>query len=282
MKSDSQTRAQTPRHRPSSTSESAERAVEVQGLEFAWSRKKVLRGVDLNVERGEVMALVGANGAGKSTLLSLLAGAEPYRAFWHRKKCTVRVLGLDPVRNGHRVRSSIGYVPDRTDLPKWMRIRDHFALVRALHPRWSDAEARRFLGIFELEECMRYTDLSKGQRMLENLITGLALRPPLLLLDEPFSGLDPVARRRVTDGIIEHMCRGEASVLLVSHSITDVERCADRIATFADGRVTSVETVDALRERTENHDLEDALVAAAQEGRALGRSGAVEATESAA
>lgn len=244
-------------------------AVSIRGLRFGWTRKDVLRGVDLDVQVGEIMALVGANGVGKSTLLSLLCGAEPYRPFWRRPKdVRVNVLGLDPVKNGHELRSLIGYVPDRTELPKWMKIRDHFRLVKALHPRWDDAEAARFLERFGLEGSMRYADLSKGQRMLENVTAALAVRPPLLLLDEPFSGLDPVARRLVTEGLIEHMCEHDASALLVSHSIADVERCADRVALFADGRVAEVATVDELRGRSEHGDLEDALVAVARDGRA--------------
>ncbi|QDV05917.1 ABC transporter ATP-binding protein YtrB [Planctomycetes bacterium Poly30] len=247
----------------------AETAVKIRGLRFGWTRKDVLKGVDLDVQVGEIMALVGANGAGKSTLLSLLCGAEPYRPFWRRPKgVIVDVLGLDPVRNGHELRSKIGYVPDRTELPKWMKIRDHFRLVKALHPRWEDREAARFLERFGLNESMRYADLSKGQRMLENVTAALAVRPPLLLLDEPFSGLDPVARRLVTDGLIEHMCENRASVLLVSHSIADVERCADRVALFAGGRVAEVASVDELRGRSEHGDLEDALVAVALDGRA--------------
>ncbi len=246
------------------------KAVSVRGLRFGWTRKDVLRGVDLDVEQGEIMALVGANGAGKSTLLSLLCGAEPYRARWRRRRQgeRVEVLGLDPVKHGHRVRSSVGYVADHTELPKWMKIRDHFKLVKALHPRWNDVEAARFLERFGLNDSLRYADLSKGQRMLENVTAALAVRPPLLLLDEPFSGLDPVARRLVTDGIIEHMCEHQASVLLVSHSIADVERCADRVALFAGGVVNEVATVDELRARSEHGDLEDALVAVAAEGRA--------------
>ena len=249
---------------------SYEKAVSVRGLRFGWGRKDVLRGVDLDVEKGEIMALVGANGAGKSTLLSLLCGAEPYRARWRRRRAGERVdvLGLDPVKNGHRVRSSVGYVPDRTELPKWMKIRDHFKLVKALDPRWDDAEAARLLERFGLGDSLRYDDLSKGQRMLENVTAALAVRPALLLLDEPFSGLDPVARRLVTDGIIEHMCDRKASTLLVSHSIADVERCADRVALFSSGVVGEVATVDELRARSEHGDLEEALVAVAAEGRA--------------
>lgn len=248
----------------------AELAVSVRGLSFGWTRKKVLQGVDLDVQRGEVMALVGANGAGKSTLLQILAGAEPYRPRWRKPRpdTHVRVLGLDPVRHGHRVRSSIGYVADHTELPKWMRIGDHFDLVGAIHPLWNSDEANRWLSAFGLDRSLRYADLSKGQAMLENLAAALALRAPLLLLDEPFSGLDPVARRLVTDGIVEHMCEEGRSVLLVSHSVTDVERCADRVALFANGRVGEVATVDELRERSGNGDIEESLVAAALEGRA--------------
>ena len=245
-----------------------EPAIQVRDLQFGWTREQVLKGVYLEVRRGEAMALVGANGAGKSTLLGLLSGAEPYRARWRKPRSFVRVLGLDPVRDGHRLRGSIGYVPDRIDLPKWMRIRDHFRLVRAIYPLWNDDEAKRWLDKFELDPALRYADLSKGQRMLENLTTALALRPPLLLLDEPFSGLDPVARHMVTDCVIEHMCKEGGTVLLVSHSITDIERCADRVAMFAHGRVTAVQTVDDLRASNSSHDLEAALVAAAAEGRA--------------
>ena len=246
----------------------AAKAVSVRGLKFGWGRKDVLCGVDLDVEKGEIMALVGANGAGKSTLLSLLCAAEPYRARWRKRRPGERVdvLGLDPVKSGHQVRSLVGYVPDRTELPKWMKIRDHFKLVKALHPRWDGAEAARLLERFGLTDSLRYDDLSKGQRMLENVAAALAVRPELLLLDEPFSGLDPVARRLVTDGIIEHMCERRASTLLVSHSIADVERCADRVALFSGGTISEIATVDELRERSEHGDLEEALVAVAAEG----------------
>ena len=154
-----------------------------------------------------------------------------------------------------------------------MRVRDHLKLVGSLHPRYEHAEAQRWLDAFGIDPAVKHGTLSKGQRMLESLAVALALRPPLLLLDEPFAGLDPVARRLVADGLIEHMCAGDRSALLVSHSTADVERCADRVAVMAQGRVTSVGTVEGIKARGVQKGsgsadaLEDALVAAAAQGR---------------
>ncbi len=238
-------------------------AIHVRDLEFRWGRKPVLRGIDLDVRWGEVLALVGDNGAGKSTLLELLSGSEPYRGRLRRPKATVRVLGLDPVRHGAQVRSRVGYVQERVDLPRWMRIRDHFRLLQALYPSWSEASATRWLAAFGLDPSARYSELSKGKRALENLAAALAQEPELLLLDEPFSGLDARARRIVTEGLIEFLCAGEKSVLLVSHSLADIERCADRVALLEDGRVGRTATTEEWRGLTASGALEDGILSEA-------------------
>ncbi len=228
-----------------------ELAISVRGLTFGYMRKAVLKGVDLDVPVGQVTALVGANGAGKSTLLSILAGAEPYRARfelpWRRSKAAVRVLGLDPVRQGHRVRAAVGYVPDRTDLPKWMRIRDHFALLGALYPTWDDVEAARLLAEFDLDPKQRYSELSKGQRALENLAAELAHRPRLLLLDEPFSGLDPVNRDVLRHAVLSLRATG-TTVVFSTHDMSMAELMCDRIFMIFKGRKVLDGTLHDIQE----------------------------------
>lgn len=215
-------------------------AVRVEGLELHLGRRRVLAGLDLEVPAGSVTALVGRNGAGKSSLLRVLAGELRPR---HGR---VRVLGLDPWRARVPLRQRVGWVADRSELPPWMRVRDHLRLVAPFHPSWDADEARDLLERFGLDPRARYRDLSRGERVLENLAVALAARPELLLLDEPFSGLDVEARRDVVRGLLESFCDSGRTVLLVSHSLTDVERCADRLALLGSGRILVEGSLDDL------------------------------------
>tara|TARA_R110002072_G_scaffold65778_9_gene162273 strand:- start:7299 stop:8189 length:891 start_codon:yes stop_codon:yes gene_type:complete len=213
----------------------------IRGLSARYGRRRVLDGLDLDLPAGSVTALVGANGAGKSTLLRALIGAHPCKAD------AIEVLGLNPRRKKIKVRRAVGYVADRTDLPPWMRVRDHFKLLEPMYPTWDEQHAAEMLKLFDLDEAQRYSELSKGQKALENLVAALAHHPKLLLLDEPFSGLDAIARRRVFGGVLEHLRDAGSSALMVSHSLVDVERCADRLAFMDRGRITHVDDLETLQ-----------------------------------
>src|SRR6185503_15857831 len=132
--------------------------VGTKGLSMRFGRNHVLSGVDLDVAKGSVTALLGKNGIGKSTLLKILVG-------FHRPTSgTATVLGLDPAKQGPRVRALVGYVPDRMELPKWMRLTDHFRFLEAFYPTWDRALVTELLARLELDAKAKIATLSKGQR----------------------------------------------------------------------------------------------------------------------
>lgn len=215
--------------------------IEVADLHHRFGRREVLRGVDLQVPQGSVTALLGRNGEGKSTLLRLLTG-------WLRgPRGCMRVLGLDPARDGALVRRRAGYVPDGLELPRWMRVRDWFRFLEPFHPTWSRDEERRLCAQLELDADARVTTLSKGQRAKHALVAALAHRPELLLLDEPFSGLDPIVRHDVLGAVLGHLRDERRTVVVVTHSIADVERVADRVVLLERGRVRLDTELEALQ-----------------------------------
>ncbi len=216
-------------------------SIEVRGLSWSFGKRSVLRGLELELPEGSVTALLGRNGAGKSTLMRALTGELPM------KRGTVSVLGRDPWRERVALLRSIGVVADRTELPRWMRVRDHWELCAPFFPTWDAAEAARLAERLGVDPVSRYHDLSRGGMELACLVAALAHRPKLLLLDEPFSGLDVLARRRVFDALLELLREEGRSALFASHSLADVERCADRIAVLHDGRITLTGELEELR-----------------------------------
>src|SRR6185436_19276146 len=149
---------------------------------------RALDGVSFRAAAGQVYGLVGANGAGKTTLLKHLIG------LLRATTGSVRVFGLDPVRDPVRVLSRIGYLSEERELPKWMRVDELLDYTRAFHPTWDASYARELLESFALDPSKKVKALSKGMRAQAGLIAAVAHRPALLILDEPSSGLDAVER----------------------------------------------------------------------------------------
>ncbi len=203
----------------------------VRALSHRFGRQEILKDVDLRVPRGSVTALLGRNGEGKTTLLRLMIG------WLNAAPGHIQVLGLDPARRGPDVRRQVGYVPDSLELPKWMRVNDWFRFLEPFYPTWNRSEEARLLGALDLDGNAKVTTLSKGQRAKHALIAALAHEPQLLLMDEPFSGLDPIVRHEVLSAVLGHLKDEGRTVVVVSHSITDVERIADRVVLLEQGRV---------------------------------------------
>jgi ABC-2 type transport system ATP-binding protein len=220
----------------------SEPVIRVEGLTRRFGAKAALAGVSLRVTRGTVFGLVGANGAGKTTLIKHLLG------LLRAESGTVRVFGRDPVADPVGVLSQIGYLSEQNDLPGWMRVAELLRYTRAFYPGWDDAYAEKLRGDFDLDPAARVKTLSKGQKARAGLIIALAYRPPLLVLDEPSSGLDPIVRRDILEAIIRTVADEGRTVLFSSHLLQEVERVADQVAMIQQGKVVFHSGLDDLKE----------------------------------
>ncbi len=210
---------------------SAEAVIAVTGLSRHFGPKAALEDVSVFVPRGTVMGLVGENGAGKTTLIKHLLGALKAQTG------SVRVFGLDPVRDPVGVLGRVGYLSERRDLPGWMQVDEFMRYTQALYPGWDEQYAGQLLEQFQLDPAQKIKTLSQGQQAKIGLLTSLAYRPELLILDEPSSGLDPVVRRDILEAIIRIVAEEGRTVLFSSHLLDEVERVADHVVMLQHGSV---------------------------------------------
>jgi ABC-2 type transport system ATP-binding protein len=225
-----------------------EHGVVVRGVTRRFGSVEALRGLDLTVPYGQVTALVGANGAGKTTLLLVLA------TLLRPDAGEVRVAGFDPVTHPAQVRASMGWMPDVFGVHDQLTVREYLAFFADAYllgrPRAGE-RVTSLLGLVHLDE---YTDrpvhvLSRGQKQRLALARALVHEPPVLLLDEPASGLDPRSRVELRD-LLRGLAAAGTAVLVSSHILTELEEIADRVVFVADGRTVGEHEIGALAAQT--------------------------------
>ncbi len=215
--------------------------VDVNELSRSYGSKTALDRVNFHVAEGRVYGLVGANGAGKTTLIKHLLG------LLRATSGSVRVFGLDPVREPVRVLSRVGYLSEEHELPEWMRIDELMRYTQAYHPTWDAAYARELLETFGLDPSKTIKELSKGMRAQAGLVAAVAHRPELLILDEPSSGLDAVVRRDILDAIVRAVADDGRTAIFSSHLLEEMERMSDHVTMLHDGRVMLSGALDDVR-----------------------------------
>lgn len=212
-------------------------ALVAKDLSMRFRRKVVLDRLDWTVPQGTVTVLLGENGAGKSTLFRLALGLlDP-------KEGEIEVGGLSPRRNPTAVRRAVGYVPDKPDAYPWMTVLDLFRFLAPHHPRWSKARAVETAEALAVPLDVRFRDLSRGQGMKAMLAAALAQDPEVLLLDEPFAGLDPLVKDEVLAGVVRWLRDGRRTVVCATHELDAAARIADRVAILASGRIAKEGTL---------------------------------------
>jgi len=213
--------------------------IEVNALRKSYGSFDAVVDLSLSVPAGSVCGLLGPNGAGKSSAFKCLTGlARPTSG-------TIRIAGGPP---RPEMFDELAFVPERSALYENLTVDDHLIIARGSFPKYDERRARKMLDIFSLTPKKRVRKLSKGQRTALGLAIAFAMRPNIMILDEPASGLDPIHQRAVLDLIIEAAANG-AAILFSSHNVGQVERAADRIAIIKHGNLVLDGELEELRER---------------------------------
>lgn len=214
--------------------------IETRNLSHRYWRTEAVQGLNLDVPAGSVFALLGPNGAGKTTTIKMLVNLLRPSAG------EARVLGVDSRKLGEVQLAQLGYVSENQQLPLWMSVRQLLDYCRPFYPTWDKELEKTLLAQFDLPEDRKLKELSRGMLMKAALLSSLAYRPKLLILDEPFSGLDPLMREEFVRGVLEVSALGEWTVFVSSHDIEDVERLCDHVGMLEQGRLKLSEPTESL------------------------------------
>jgi ABC-2 type transport system ATP-binding protein len=205
---------------------------------------KVFRHVDavreLSIEapEGSVFALLGPNGAGKTTAIKTLLNIHQPTAG------RAELLGVDSRALGAGEFARIGYVSENQQIPEWMKVGAFLSYCREFYPDWSDQDAADLVRLFELPLDRKLRHLSRGMRVKAALASSLAYRPKLIVLDEPFGGLDVLVREQLIESVLDRT--PEATVFLSSHDLAEIESFASHVAYLSEGRLLFSEEMAAL------------------------------------
>uniref|UniRef100_UPI003F69296B ABC transporter ATP-binding protein n=1 Tax=Streptococcus pluranimalium TaxID=82348 RepID=UPI003F69296B len=205
----------------------------------------VLKDISFEVSSGEVVGLIGLNGAGKSTTISEIIGLlQPYQG-------SVTLDGLQLLENPESYRRKIGYIPETPILYEELTLQEHLDTVALAYGLGEQQELRqKLLQLFRLEDKLDWypINFSKGMKQKVMIIAALMIEPSLLIVDEPFLGLDPLAIRDLTTIIAEEKAKGTA-VLMSTHVLDSAEKMCDRFVILHHGEILAKGSLEELRQQ---------------------------------
>jgi ABC-type multidrug transport system ATPase subunit len=215
--------------------------IRVENLWKKFGRFDALRGLSFDVPDRSAFALIGANGAGKTTTIKVLMNIiEPTRG-------SATLLGVDSRRVSPRELAQIGYVSENQDMPSRLTVGEYVAYLRPFYPAWDRELEASIARQLRLPLERKIGDLSHGMRLKMALMCALPYRPKLLILDEPFSGLDPLVRDEFMEGLLEQA--GEMTILISSHELGEIDGVATHVAFLDEGRLLFQESMSDLTGR---------------------------------
>lgn len=220
----------------------SEPIIHVGKLAKSFGSHQVLRDVSLTVPAGQTFALLGRNGAGKTTMIRIMLGLIP------ADSGMVEVAGFDPPSDPLKLRSQVGYLAEDQTMYGWMTPIELCRFLAPFYPTWDMHAARDYLERFQVPLHTRIRRLSKGQSVKLGLTVALAHRPPVVILDDPAMGLDPISRKEFNRDLVEHLQSSGCTVLYSSHLLDEVEAVADAVAILDEGRIVRTGMTEQLRD----------------------------------
>lgn len=217
-------------------------AVEIEGVEKSYPHFN-LKNINLKIPHGQIMGLIGPNGAGKSTIIRILMGLV------HQDRGEVMVLDQKMPAQQVEAKQLVGYVSEDMRLYKQATVQWHMDFIQSIYPSWDAAYAQELVHRFNLIPEQKIKGLSHGQRVKAGLLLVLARQPKLLILDEPTTGLDPVARYEVIAEMMDILADEERTILFSSHNTQDVENISDQITFIDQGQLIDSRDKEAFLER---------------------------------
>jgi ABC-2 type transport system ATP-binding protein len=217
--------------------------IKIENLHKRFGKTPAVNGLDLTIEAGGVVAFLGPNGAGKTTTIKTLLN------MYQPDEGRVTLFGHDSTKLAPEVFRDIGYVSENQQLPEWMTVQQFMDYCAPMYPNWDAEFAAKLLADFDLPRDRKLKQLSRGMKMNAALLCSLAYRPTLVVLDEPFSGLDPLVRDEFLRGLLELTETEGWTVFISSHDIDEVERLCDSIAIIDAGQLRLHESVEELQAR---------------------------------
>jgi ABC-2 type transport system ATP-binding protein len=216
--------------------------ISARSLTKSFSGRPVLDRIDAEVRPGDIVGLLGANGAGKTTLLEVLTGLSPPTSG------SAQLFDAEAIEAPAATKTRLGFVPQSDELIADLRASEYLDLIASFYPAWDRDLVGRLVSGWDLDPSKTIAKLSVGQRQKLAIITALAHKPDLLILDEPVASLDPVARRQFLQQLVEIGADERRAVIFSSHIVSDVERLANVIWILKAGKLIWRGALDALKE----------------------------------
>jgi ABC-2 type transport system ATP-binding protein len=216
-------------------------AIRTDALTKKYRRVAALDHVNLEVQEGAVYALVGQNGAGKTTAIKILMNLIS------ASQGTAEILGTDSRKIRGKFYTQIGYVSENQEIPEWMKVGALLEYLRDFYPTWDLDLEQSLVKQFDLPLDRKIKALSRGMKMKLALAGALAFHPRLIVLDEPFGGLDPLVRDQLIEGLLERAA--ESTVFLSSHDLAEIESFASHVGYLESGKLLFSEDMTSLSTR---------------------------------